>query len=119
MNLKNSVKSFSEKDVYSLILFAIYKSQDVPEYKELSELCFLLDKRNFLRFCEYFGGTTIKVPTIKELEIYLQALQLYECDLKGDKKDSLLNDMSKVRKKQVLECYDKLISVLQEFTYES
>ena len=119
MNLKSSVKSFSEKDVYSLILFAIYKSQDVPEYKELSELCFLLDKRNFLRFCEYFGGQTIKVPTIKELEIYLQALQLYESDLKGEDKEQVLKDFSKHRRNQVLDAYDKIISVLQEFTYES
>ena len=51
---------------------------DIPEYSSLSQLSYILDKDNLIRFCEYFGGLTIKVPTAKELETLVQTLLLYQ-----------------------------------------
>ena len=60
------------------MLFCLYKLKDVPEYSSLSELAFVMDKDNLLNFCEYFGGQTIKVPTIQELKDIMFALLLYQ-----------------------------------------
>jgi hypothetical protein len=49
----------------------------VPDYMVLSELVYVLDKDNLLKLCEYFGGSTIKIPTIKELESIVYSLLLY------------------------------------------
>lgn len=76
--IKQQLKNLKETDIYSLLLFALYKMIDIPEYSALSELAFLLDKENLLKLCETFGGCTITIPTIKELEIMLYALLLYQ-----------------------------------------
>ena len=60
------------------MLFALFKLRDIPEYSSLSELAYILDKNNLLKFCEYFGGLTLKVPTINELESILYSLVLYQ-----------------------------------------
>lgn len=78
MSLKNDIKDLKETDTYSLILFALYKLINIPEYSALSELCYVLDKENLLKLCEYFGGTTIKIPTIHQLEMLVHSLLLYQ-----------------------------------------
>lgn len=65
-------------DVYSLILFSLYKVKDIPEYSALSELSYVLDKDNLLKLCEYFGGLTITIPTLDELENMIFLLVLYQ-----------------------------------------
>ena len=49
--------SIKELDIYSLILFALFKLRDIPDYLVLSELVYVLDKDNLLKLCEYFGGS--------------------------------------------------------------
>lgn len=60
------------------MLFVLFKVKDVPEYSGLSELAFILDKKNMLKFCEYFGGCTITVPRIEEFEMLLYGMLLYQ-----------------------------------------
>ncbi len=84
--IKQKLDNLKMADTYSLILFALYKLIDIPEYSALSELAYVLDKNNLLNFCEYFGGVTIKVPTIDELTELTDALLLYQY-VKIDKKD--------------------------------
>lgn len=78
MTIKNELNKLTEKDIYSLLLFAIYKSSNIPEYSTLSQLSFILDKSSLLNLCEIYGGITIKIPTIDDLERFLNALLLYE-----------------------------------------
>ena len=66
------------KDIYSLILFALFKLKDLPEYSALSELAYILDKENLLKLCEFFGGMTITIPTMQELESIVYSLVLYQ-----------------------------------------
>lgn len=73
-----SINALSEKDTYSLILFILFKLKDLPEYSSISELIYILDKKNFLSLCEYFGGQTIRIPTFDELKETLAVLRLYE-----------------------------------------
>lgn len=78
MTIKEELNQLKETDVYSMLLFILYKIQDVEEYSVLSELVYVLDKQNLLNLCEYFGGLTIKIPTIDDLETILHSLLLYQ-----------------------------------------
>ena len=68
MKVKEELSNLKETDIYSLMMFVLYKMIDIPEYSSISELAFILDKDNLLKLCEYYGGTTIKIPTIQDLE---------------------------------------------------
>lgn len=78
MRIKEEVTKLKDADTYSLILFALYKLKDIAEYRELSELVYILDKNSLLNFLEYFGGLTVKVPTIEELRNIVYTLLVYE-----------------------------------------
>jgi len=73
-----NISMLNERDTYSLLLFCLFKIREIPEYSVLSELVYVLDKPNLLKFCEYFGGMTITIPTIEELQWMLYALLLYQ-----------------------------------------
>lgn len=72
------ISSLKDTDMYSLILFSLFKLRDIPEYSTLSELVYIIDKDNLLKLCEYFGGLTVKIPTIEELENIVYMLVLYK-----------------------------------------
>ena len=78
MSIKEELNKLRTNDTYSLILFVLYKLRDVPEYSGVSELAYILDENNFLNLCEYFGGLTITIPTIKEIRDIVDALLLYQ-----------------------------------------
>lgn len=78
MRIKDELLFLKKQDTYPLILFLLYKLKNDPQYTTLSELGFVLDKKNLINLCNYFGGTTLKVPTIDELEEIIAALTLYE-----------------------------------------
>ena len=75
---KTELDNLRTKDIYSLILFALFKLKDLPEYSALSELAYVLDKENLLKLCEFFGGMTITIPTMQELESIVYSLVLYQ-----------------------------------------
>ena len=78
MRIKEELNKLKDVDVYSLMLFVLYKTINIPEYSTLSELAYILDKESLLKLCEYFGGMTIKIPTISELENLIYSLVLYQ-----------------------------------------
>ena len=78
MNIKTELDKLTQSDVYSLMLFALYKSNNIPEYSGLSELAYILDKESLLKMCEFYGGLTITIPTIEELEKMLNSLLVYQ-----------------------------------------
>ena len=78
MKIKEELSKLKEMDIYSLILFALFKLRDTEEYSTLSELAFILDKENLLKLCEFFGGVTLTIPTIDELENMVYSLVLYQ-----------------------------------------
>lgn len=78
MRIKERLLTFKDADMWSLMLFTLYKIKDLPEYSAISELAYILDKDNMLKLCEYFGGLTIKIPTIDDLEEIVYALVLYQ-----------------------------------------
>ena len=64
MTIKEELQKLHEPDIWSLLLFVLFKIKDIPEYSGISELAYILDRKNLLKLCEYFGGTTITMPTI-------------------------------------------------------
>ena len=78
MSKKNDLEKLTKPDLMSFMLFALYKIKDIPRYSAISELAYVLDMNNLLKLCEYFGGTTIQIPTIIELECMIRAFLLYQ-----------------------------------------
>ena len=74
MTIKEELSKLKTMDVFSLLLFILYKVRDIDEYSTISELAYVLDKDNLLKLCEYFGGLTITIPTIDELENIINSL---------------------------------------------
>lgn len=105
-----------------MILFALYKLIDIPEYSALSELAYVLDRKNLLNLCEYFGGITIKIPTVDELTELTDALLLYQY-VKIDKRD-YDEAVNKIGYKSsslrtLKKNYNKICDILDNYTFKS
>ena len=99
MNIAEKIKKLHERDIYSLLLYALYKEIDIDEYSSLCQLVYVLDKENFLKLCDYFGGQTITIPKLEDLESLIYALSLYEASEKGEKEfNNHLNEIKKENK---------------------
>ena len=75
---KTELNKLTKPDLMSFMLFALYKIKEVPKFSAISELAYVLDLNNLLKLCEYFGGTTIQIPTIIELESLVRAFLFYQ-----------------------------------------
>lgn len=78
MRVKEEFLNLKEVNLYPLLMFALYRIKDIPEYMEISRLSFILEKEDLLKLCKFFGGMTISIPTLDELERTLSILLLYE-----------------------------------------
>lgn len=119
--IKEELATLKETDIYSLLLFSLFKLRNVPEYASLSELVYILDKDSLLKLCEYFGGMTLKIPTVNELESLVYTLVLYQyvnidgmdyneaIKLIGHKSSDL---------KRVKSDYRKLCALLEEYDFK-
>lgn len=116
----DKLNDLTEKDTYSLIMFALYKLKDDPKYSTLSELTYLLDKNSLMTMLEYFGGMTITIPSIQELRELFNALVMYN-DVKIEKTTSLARALKDLEKKgydknKIINCFNVISNVLD--TYE-
>lgn len=119
--IRQDLENLKETDIYSILLFAIYKLMPIPEYASLSEMTYVLDKENLLNLCEMFGGQTIRIPTIEELESLVYSLLLYQY-VKLDKMDydaaiNLIGHESK-ELRAVKANYRKLCEVLSDYEFK-
>lgn len=114
------VDCLKDVDVYSLAMFALYKLTDIPEYSIVGELPYILDKTNLLNLCNYFGGRTIKIPTLDELYSIIYIILLYQY-VKIDGKDyddaiKLIGFKSSELRK-VKSAYIKISEVLDKYNF--
>ncbi len=119
MNIKQELTKLKQLDIWSLMLFVLYNFQNIPEYSSISELAYILDQKNLLKLCEYFGGQTIKVPTIDQLEETLYAMLLYQyIDVeKIPEKDAInLLHVEKTKEKAIKSSYQALKYVLTNYS---
>lgn len=120
MSIKEELSKLKTVDIYSLLLFILYKTREIDEYSALSELAYVLDKENLLNLCEYFGGVTLRIPTIGELESLINSLLLYQyIDIDGySYKEAVKKigfDSSQLR--QVKKDYLKISSILSKYSF--
>ena len=115
---KEKLQSMQMTDVYSLLLFALFKIKDVPEYSTLSEMAYILDGESLFKFMEYFGGKTIKVPTLSEFKVVVESLLLYQyVNIEGIAFNQALKllDTSEASLKDIKVCYSKMVDVLNGY----
>ena len=118
-SLRKDLDNLKMTDTFSLILFVLYKLRDVDEYSAISELAYVLDKDSLLGLCEYFGGLTIRIPTIDELESIVNSLLLYQY-INIDHNSTAdaykkLGDLSMKQQDAITELYVKLIPILNNY----
>ena len=122
MNIRRELDNLTTSDIYSLMLFALYKANELPEYSSLSQLSYILDKDNMLKLCEFYGGTTIRIPTIAELEVLLSALLVYQLvDIENQSLDKVLDDM-KIKtgsSTEIKRHYYNIKSILSNYNFNS
>ena len=104
------------------MLFVLFKLKDTNEYSSLSQLSYILDKDSLLKLCEFYGGTTITIPTIEDLEAVFNALLLYqEVNIEKQDFDKMLDkrDLQRTEKRKLLDCYDIAVDVLKNYDFNS
>lgn len=117
---KEELDVLKVNDIYSLMLFAIYKMKDIPEYSTLSELSYVLKKDSLLNFFEYFGGTTIKVPTIGEFKVVIKALLLYQYvkieNIEFNRATKMI-DLEEIKLKDIKHCFCVISDILDKHDF--
>lgn len=124
--MKNSIKAnlnnLHLSDIYSLMLFIIYKIQDIPDYAVLSELCYLLDGANLTRLLTYFAGRTVKFPTEDEMATMTNALLLYQyINLEGNTlvdAQARLENITPKQMDKITELYLQILPVMKQYNID-
>lgn len=113
--------SLKKNDVYSLVLFALYKLHDDPRYSTLSELIYTIDSKNFLKLMETFGGLTITIPTVDEFEQLIYALLIFQrVDVNGEKYRDVVDDVSiktELDMRAIQNDYSRIKEVLSQYKF--
>lgn len=117
---KKCINTLKDVDIYSMSMFVLYKLTSIPEYSVVGELPYILDKKNLLDFCNYFGGRTIKVPTLNELHSMMYLLLLYQyTKIEGKSYDEAIKligyKSSELR--SVKTAYNRVCEVLDKYNF--
>ncbi len=118
--VRASLSKLNKQDTYSMLLFALYKLKDNPEYSVLSELSYVLDSDNLAKVLTYFGGMTIRIPTLREFRLVLQAMVLYYyVNLNNGNMDDALISLcgEEFKKEELIETYQTIISVVEDYEF--
>lgn len=119
--IREDIEKLEVKDIYSLILFALYKIKDIPEYSTISELAYILDKDSLLNFLEYFGGMQLRVPTLREFKLVLNSLLLYEyVNIEGIEFNKALKllDKDEYQLREIRSVYYSLSDILSKYNFK-
>lgn len=119
--IREDIEKLKVDDMYSLILFTLYKMQDEPEYSTLSELVYLLNEESLINLLDYFGGLTIKIPTMKEFRLILNALVLYKAvKLEGQDINKAIKDLNlkeEYQLRDIKKTYITVCDILSKYNF--
>lgn len=119
-NIVESLNEMNEKDIYSMMLFALYKLKDDPAYSVLSELIYLVDKESLLKLLSVFEGMIIKIPRLSDLKTLVAALEVYQMvNVEGmEFKEAIkIVKTDEVFEGEIKQAYFKICSVLSEYSF--
>lgn len=119
--LKDDLELLKTNDIYSVSMFMLYKLIEDPDYTAISELPYILDKENMLSLCEYFGGRTIKIPTVDELYSIMHGLLVYQyvkIDKIGFEEAVELAGYKNRDIRKIKQVYNKLSKVLDSYDFK-
>ncbi len=121
-SIKDSVNSLHLSDIYSLMLFILYKVQEIPDYAVLSELCYLCDGSNLTRILTYFAGKTVKFPTESEMVVLSNALLLYQyVNIEHNsfiEAQAKLENITPKQRDKITELYLKILPILADYNID-
>lgn len=121
-SIKKNLNSLHLSDIYSLMLFILFKVQEIPEYAVTSELCYLLDGANMTRLLTYFAGKTVTFPTEAEMAVVTSALLMYQyINIDGETftaAQNKLGDLTKKEKERVTELYVQLLPIMKQYNID-
>ena len=104
---REKIEQLKEPDIYSMLLFALFKLKNDPKYSTLS-------------IFEYFGGLTIKVPTISEFKLVLNALILFgKVNIGNVDYNTALREFDKTKNElqEIEETYATLCKVIKDYDF--
>jgi len=121
--LQASLNNLNKEDTFSMLLFTLYKLKDDPQYSVLAELCYILDKDNLSKFLSYFGGTTIKIPNLRDFRLVLQGMILFqhvylENGTLEEGLKAMTNANSEFKVEELLEVYQKFITIAEDYEFK-
>lgn len=118
--IKNfDLSMLTEEDLYSTLLYALYKLTDNSYFSTLAQLSFVVDKSSLLKLCELFGGQTITIPTVKQLKLLINAMMLYQyMDIEGYAYRTAIAklNLKDIKPAEVTAVYKELRIILQELS---
>lgn len=116
-----NLQKLNAEDTTSLLLFTLWKLTDSADYGALSELAYVLDGDNLSKFLAYYGGMTIKVPTLKEFRLMIEALKLFQ--IVNLDNNYTLNEALKVvagnefTTEELLKAYMEIVNVVKDYEF--
>ena len=116
-----NIDALKTKDIYHILLYAIYKCTNDPNYSVISELIYAMDEKSLLNFCSIFGGCTFKVPTIDELKTYTNGLLVYQLMIEeGLSFNEAFEEtgLNSKYKKEVAKIYTVLKDIIDEYEFK-
>ena len=121
-SIKQSLNSLHLSDIYSLMLFILFKVQEIPEYAVTSELCYLLDGANMTRLLTYFAGRTVTFPTEAEMTTVTNALLMYQyINIDGETftaAQNKLGDLTKKEKDRITDLYVQILPIMKQYNID-
>ena len=122
-SLKRSLNSLHLSDIYSLMLFILFKIQEIPDYATISELCYLLDSTSMTRLLTYFAGKTVTFPTESEMAVLTNALLMYQyINIDGESitaaHQKLNSGLSKKELDEATDLYLKIIPIMKQYNID-
>lgn len=115
---KWQLQNLTKSDTYSLILFCLYQLKKDQKVSGLSELIYLLDEQSLLSLCKYYGGLTITIPTLDELQTLIYALVLYESiNIDNKTYDQAIKELNceDTIKEEVINQYASICEILKNY----
>lgn len=121
ITVNKKINSLKTKDVYSILMFLLFRAEEIPEYAVLSRLAYVMNKEVLLTLCELFGGMTIKIPTMDELEKLLTAMTIYSrVDLDKEDKEQVFEEITEKYKNKIppmtiIKLYEQLHDIMENY----